>query len=138
MITSSETDEASQLEPWVDWIRRVTHRAEEQAAKMKIESWTVRSRRQRWRWADRVVNKLPKDRWAVRSLEWDPQAGFDGRASKAHRRQGRPNIRWTDQFTSFAEIVYQKPVCWSELVKNKNFWSQHQESFAHHIVNSTD
>ena len=43
-------DEAnSELEPWADWIKRVTHSAEESLEKLKIKTWVEQARRRKWR-----------------------------------------------------------------------------------------
>ena len=84
--------EDDSLEPWVDWIKRATHFAEDMLAESGGESWVLAQRRRKWRWAGRVA-RLDDNRWTKQTLLWEPPAG--------ERRVGRPNRRWADAFASF-------------------------------------
>ena len=55
------------LEPWVDWIRRVTHRIEEQASKLNIQSWGFRARGNKWDLVSKICNHS-RSRWPHRLL----------------------------------------------------------------------
>eukprot|EP00973_Karenia_brevis_P011725 1586795-Karenia_brevis.AAC.1 len=50
------------LEPWVEWIKRATHQAEERARKLNVEDWVMVHRRMKWRWAARIAQQS-SDRW---------------------------------------------------------------------------
>ena len=39
-----QIDEEELLEPWAEWIKRVTHRIEEQARKLNVENCVTRAR----------------------------------------------------------------------------------------------
>ena len=88
------------LEPWVDWIKRVTHNVEHYLQKLDIDSWVVKVRRGQWRLAATVAS-LPRERWSKRASEWDPILYFDGGRPKAKRAQARPKKRWADDIQSF-------------------------------------
>ena len=90
------------LEPWVDWIRRVTHRVEEQARKLNIQNWTTRARAAKWKWARQIASHGP-DRWTRKLLFWEPEFFFDGTRGLTHRRQGRPSLRWIDEIRNFVQ-----------------------------------
>ena len=90
------------LEPWVDWIRRSTHEAEEKLKKLKLEDWVTLHRRRKWRWAQKVATNT-EDSWNMLALTWDP--GHHMRATAYQRRVGRPNARWADDIRQY---VYQK------------------------------
>jgi len=128
----SEEDE--DLESWVDWIRRVTHEAERQMTSLKIESWVVKARRMKWKWARRVIEEMPVERWASRSLSWDPELCFDGWISKAKRKQGRPRTRWTDAFVDYAEKLYGARPQWTELKSHIEFWRKNEDEFANNKI----
>jgi len=86
------TDATEVLEPWVEWIRRSTHDAEQQMITLGIEDWVTIQRRRKWRWASRVA-LATDDKWITKAIEWDPL--LDSRQNP-RRRQGRPQKRWTD------------------------------------------
>ena len=50
------------LEPWVDWIKRTTHKIEEIAASIDIQNWVTKARAAKWRLAERISKHDPT-RW---------------------------------------------------------------------------
>jgi hypothetical protein len=90
------------LEPWVDWIRRSTHEAEEKMKKLKMEDWVTLQRRRKWRWAHKIATTTT-DSWNVLALTWDP--GHRQRTNLFSRRVGRPKVRWADDIKHF---IYRK------------------------------
>ena len=52
------------LEPWVDWVRRVTHEAEAKLEDMSIESGVTSQRRSKWIWATKLAG-MDQTRWAL-------------------------------------------------------------------------
>ncbi|CAE8621683.1 unnamed protein product, partial [Polarella glacialis] len=83
-----EPDQAEEiLEPWVDWIRRVTHEIEGYASAAAVEDWVLAHRRRLFTWAGHV-SRRGDNRWTTRLLDWTPS----GRT----RQEGRPCLRWED------------------------------------------
>ena len=44
-------DPQDELEPFVDWIHRVTHSVEERVKSLKMRSWIEEARIRKWKWA---------------------------------------------------------------------------------------
>ena len=123
-------DERDNLEPWVDWIKRVTHRAEASLRKIQIEDWVQQARKRRWAWAAKVYCDLPENRWSRIALLWDPQVHYDRPKPSTHRRAARPNLRWSDEFVKISRSVVAPEVSWNEVSTNKQFWSSYMDKFA--------
>ncbi len=117
----------SELEPWSDWIQRVTHKIEDQARSLNILTWVVKARALKWKLAQRVANHST-DRWTSKILNWDPNIHFDGWRCKAQRRESRPRLRWADDLTKYAQIK-----CgtndWQALSQNSADWASEQEGY---------
>ena len=64
-----------------------THEALEVLEKVGAEDWVTLLRRQKWRWAEKVVNH-DADRWTRKILHWIPAEGV--------RVVGHPKLRWID------------------------------------------
>ena len=47
-------DDEDELEPWVDWIRRVTHSVEHKMEKLKIKPWIGQARKRKWKFAAEI------------------------------------------------------------------------------------
>eukprot|EP00973_Karenia_brevis_P066770 9283285-Karenia_brevis.AAC.1 len=52
---ASQSD-AEVLEPWQDWIVRVTHLAEDALKKCNLDDWVAAQKRKKWRWAGHVAH----------------------------------------------------------------------------------
>ena len=74
------------LEPWVDWIRRVTHAAEEHMRKLNVRDWLEAHSDAKRQWY-KELHTNSRDTWAYWSLRWQPEG---------QRKQARPRVRWTD------------------------------------------
>lgn len=122
-----DISEEDALEPWADWIKRVTHRVEEQVRKLNLQSWVVKARAAKWKWAFRVANH-DANRWTRQVLDWDPELLFDGPRSRAQRKRGRPQLRWIDdivQFTQYRHNILQ----WQQLATNAASWDELSDDF---------
>ena len=111
----------------MDWIRRVTHRIEEQSRKLNLQSWVTKARAAKWKWA-RQVACHEADRWTHRALFWDPEIHFDGLRRRAHGKPGRPNLRWLDQIVQFIQY-HHETMRWEEIATNADVWDELAESF---------
>jgi len=81
------------LEPWADWIRRATKKAEEVLTRLKVADWVSIQRQRKWKWAQKVLLLSDNSSWMVQALLWDPEADLD---CDARRHAGRPKKRWSD------------------------------------------
>ena len=86
------TADDDDLEPWVDWMKRCTHQAEEHMKTLGIEEWIALQRRRKWRWALKIATDT-KGKWTLKAMMWNPTK--DKRLD-ARRKPGRPNTRWID------------------------------------------
>jgi hypothetical protein len=120
-----EPDQAEEiLEPWVDWIRRVTHEIEGYASAAAVEDWVLAHRRRLFTWAGHV-SRRGDNRWTTRLLDWTPS----GRT----RQQGRPCLRWEDPVNHyFQECCGLQSGEWRLLAANQNEWRSHIDKFVSH------
>ena len=93
--------EGEELEPFVDWIRRVTHEAESRLQGLKQKTWVENARTRKWRWASRVLCTHAEDRWARIAYDWDPRTHRDAGRPLARRRAAGPRKRWFDEIEKF-------------------------------------
>ena len=89
--------EENVLEPWVDWIRRVTHNFEDTLERLKIRTWNEQARKRKWRFAAELHSGDGEQKWS----RWNSQLHSDARRSNARRKPARPNSRWTDELQNF-------------------------------------
>ena len=64
-------DDDTNLEPWVEFIRRCTHEAEALVQSLGIEDWISQQRRKKWRWARKVVT-VDRHKWNYYTTIWEP------------------------------------------------------------------
>ena len=120
-------DEEDGLEPWSEWIHRVTHRIEDLASKINIQNWVLKTRILKWRLASRVANKSP-DRWPARVLNWNPHLIFEGNRSRAQRKQARPKLRWLDDIQQCVRQNHPS-LSWDALAHDTDAWDECGELF---------
>ena len=80
------------LEPWVDWIKRATHKAEAATAKLRINDWVSTVRQRKWQWVRRL-SATGEQEWMRQIIQWSPQ---HDPVYNARRRTGRPKSRWIE------------------------------------------
>ena len=95
-------NEAEDLEPWSDYIRRCTHEAERLIKDLSIDDWVSQHRRRKWRWAAKVATDT-RDKWNLKAATWEPSLD---RGYRARRRQARPQKRWSDDITEYLTNAY--------------------------------
>ena len=91
--TVIQDDDGDELEPWVDWIRRVTHNAENTLQKLKIRTWIEQARKRKWRFAAELFSGDGEQKWSHAALEWNPQVHYDTPKPSARRKPTRPKLR---------------------------------------------
>ena len=72
-------DANTELEPWVDWVRRVTHEAEERLKTLAIKDWITTYLKYKWEWSQKIT-EMDFERWAYVVAAWEP--GLEPNASR--------------------------------------------------------
>ena len=104
-------------EPWVDFVQRAAHKAEELALHYGLESWVRTCRRRKWRLASKLVNES-EDKWSKKVLDWKPVS---------RRNRQRPCMRWHDQIEQFAGGN------WRVSAEDAALWRSLEEGFANNM-----
>ena len=92
--SDSSCESNAGLEPWVDFIRRVTHNIDANMHNVSSDDWVTIHRRRTWRFAQRTV-ALSDQRWTTRLLTWKPAGS---------RNRGGQLRRWSDCIEQVAGI----------------------------------
>ena len=108
-------DEA-ELEPWPEFLIRVTDDIETRMTSFCLEDWVLVHRRRKWRLAGKIA-RCSDMRWSKRLLTWRPWF-------PAGRGVGRPHVRWGDCIESFAGGN------WRSHAADKNLGSFLEEGYA--------
>ena len=128
---TSRADDISEdgLEPWHEWLQRVTHEAEEALAAASIEGWIVQQRRRFFRWAGHVARRTD-NRWSTAVLWWNP-ADHQSKHMAGIWRQARPHKRWDDPLNSFFEERACFPAGqWKHVAQDRAVWISLEDDFA--------
>ena len=94
--SSSSSVSTDFLEPWSDWISRVTREAEDRLQHCGISDWVTKYKRRKWTWCYRLAT-MDHTRWAHVVAGWQPDL-FDAQRA---RQPGRPKTRWQDDIDAF-------------------------------------
>ena len=106
-------------ESWIEFIRRATHHCEDLARKHGIHDWAETYRLRKSRFAAKTANATD-NRWSLRLLGWRPWFRF-----LAHRRVGRPNLRWDDDIVTCAGDD------WRRVAADRQLWEAVAQGFVH-------
>ena len=126
-----EENDKDDLEPWLDWIKRVTHSAESSLETLKIKTWVEQARRRKWKWAAKLLSEPGERRWSQIILDWSPQIHFDAPKPSARRKPGRQNMRWADELKNYVKN-HTPGKQWNEVCSDPVFWISYED----HYVNS--
>ena len=74
------------VEPWVEWVQRVTHKAEHCMENVGMRGWVDAHWHLKQKWYNELLSN-DRHTWAHWSFNWCPPG---------QRAQGRPKKRWTD------------------------------------------
>ena len=129
--------EENVLEPWVDWIRRVTHAAEANLQKLKIRAWTEQARKRKWRFAAELFSGSGGRKWSHLALQWNPQVHSDTLRPNARRKPTRPNLRWTDELSHYVKDRLRPVREWNDVCSDPDFWKTHESNFINRESEST-
>ena len=119
--TDSTAGGESELENWVDWIRRATHTADQHARRAKVSDWVEEQRRRYFCWAGHIAKR--KDcRWSRLVLDWIPPEG--------KRKVGHPKQRWADKLVAFLTAHNDTNACsWTAVAADRQHWARLTEAF---------
>ena len=103
------------LEPWMDWIQRATHIAEDYASRYGVTDWASAHFSRKFRLAGRIGRRMDS-RWSKKVLYWVPEG--------ATRQRGHPHKRWSDALDDFFKAAHQmEPGEWLNLCVDRNAWA---------------
>ena len=94
-------DAEDYLEPWVDWVKRATRKAEAAMEKLRITDWVSKVRLRRWHWIRELANTSEHE-WTRQVFQWTPERDP---VYTAKRRVGRPKLRWIDDVRHYIGIT---------------------------------
>jgi hypothetical protein len=126
---NTQEEANDELEPWAEWIRRVTHSAEESLEKLRIKTWVEQARRRKWRWAAKLYCETEQDKWTNAALAWNPQVHFDHPKPTARRKQAGPKKRWTDELEHFVRTLPQQNTTLKDVCTDPNFWQTYEKDY---------
>jgi hypothetical protein len=144
VLPQHEDDDNTNLEPWIDWIRRCTHEIEERMNKLNLDDWVTTQRRRKWKWAMKLANDTTDSLTTV-VLRWDPTLDTQ---LESRRRPGRPKARWSDDIRNYIRQIYDAISTttatnvhnqantmhdhnqWMELAKDSSTWVALEDGYA--------
>jgi hypothetical protein len=109
-------EQNNEVESWVEWIKRTTHKAEELLKRHNLDDWITTYKRRKFMWARELATK-GQCTWAFKALMWQPD-------ECTHRRkQARPRQRWIDDIaTLIQEAGFLEP--WNVVAESLETWEQ--------------
>ena len=120
---SESTESEMSVEPWTEWITRVTHTAELAAAKAGVRDWVVDQRRRKWQWAGHIARRSD-GRWGRKVLDWCPHGC---------RSRGRPVTRWTDALSEYFKVNLDSDInpedYWKPQALDREIWNMLEKDF---------
>ena len=123
--TQATVDDQEELEPFIDWIRRVTHEAESRLQALNIKTWVESARARKWRWASKILCTHGADRWARIAYDWDPRVHHDAGRRIARRREAGQRKRWFDDIGKFFVEIHHSP----SIPCQREHWDNLEECF---------
>ena len=124
---NSETN--AHLEPWVVWVKRVTHEVEAHLTNLKIDDWYTSHLKRKWKFAGLTIQR-DDERWSQKLIYWSPLCIHSPKAVDHVRTQGRQKKRWHDDFNLFWKKLYDMDFeSWALVAYNPNEWDSHAKDF---------
>ena len=111
----AQTEEEEDLEPWSDFLQRVTHHIDHVLERYHLEDWIHKHRRMKWRFAEKTVQSQDQ-RWNTKLVNWRPFFCFG-------RDRGHPKKRWSDELEAVAGGDWMTHAC------NFRLWAALEDSY---------
>ena len=125
--TSEQGSDTSNLEPWVDFLKRTAQWTDEQLQNAGLSQWTVLWKKKKWQWAGKLM-KDGVDKWSVRATLWQPLVHSN---APRGRRQARPKKRWEQDFVDYIKnVLPETSKSWHDLARDQEWWLADTEKFA--------
>ena len=123
-------------EEYIQWIRRATKTAEQEARKAGVKCWLSMHLVSKWRWGGTLAN-FSQDRWAARTTFWrdsewwsyQPRGGSSYGARPIRARPGNM-LRWECDLRKFAAQVGWN--FWQIAAKSSVEWQAQEDAFVSH------
>jgi len=116
-------EEEELLEPWHEWIQRVTHEAMTAMKRVGVPDWAEEQARRKWRWTGHLCRRTD-GRWSRKVLDLTPAGP---------RRRQRPRCRWSDAINRFMTRLTVGERCpvefWCGLASDRDSWANLEEDF---------
>ena len=130
-----EDDSRDHLEPWVEWIKRVTNNVEESLKRLNIRTWVEQAKKRKWKFAAELFSGKGERKWTHMAIEWDPQIHRDASRPLARRKPTRPNLRWADELQAFVKNHLRPERQWNDVCSDPDFWRNCEDQFVNGDVN---
>ena len=118
--------ESVELEPWIEFLQRATHRADEYAKLYSVRDWVTTHYRYKLRLAGHMGRRTD-DRWSRKVLYWIPADGS--------RARGHPCKRWTDELDGFFKEAHGlAPGEWLLTCKCRESWVALSDAFVDYCM----
>ena len=123
VIVATE-DEEELLEPWHEWLQRVTREALLAMGRVGVPDWAEEQARRKWRWAGHICRRTD-GRWSRKVLDLMPVG---------QRRRQRPRCRWSDAIHRFMNRAApgdgHSVEFWCAMAADRDSWANLEEDFA--------
>jgi hypothetical protein len=124
-----EDDSRDHLEPWVEWIKRVTNNVEESLKRLNIRTWVEQAKKRKWKFAAELFSGKGERKWTHTAIEWNPQIHRDASRPLARRKPTRPNLRWADELQAFVKNHLRPERQWNDVCSDPDFWRNCEDQF---------
>ena len=117
-------------ETYVDWIQRVTNKAESVASAAGVRDWAVAHSKMKWNWAGHVARR-PASTWVWRITTWRDTAwqalANESGAARPLRPSTRRWMKWEDALRCFCRR--EALGHWTDLAVDRETWARHADAF---------
>ena len=128
--STASSQSAEALEPYVEWIQRVTAEAESAMRIAGVPDWVEECSRRKWRWCG-LVYRRHDGRWTRQVLNWTPTGGA--------RLRGHPFLRWSEDLDEFAGTILDTQAQASHedlcvMAQDTEAWALLEDDFVHYCA----
>ena len=120
---SEETQNISEdvMEPWPEFFKRTAEQVQEQCQRAGILEWTVKWRRRKWTWIQRLFTTA-KHKWSSVATIWQPEV-HSASSTRRKQEQAFPKKRWEDDIKEFIKKQFPDETgAVRELAEDRMWW----------------